>query len=142
LGRLWPILERADRIIGFNIFGFDLPIMNNYYPGNLMKFPALDLMKEIENDLGHRVSLNDVAQGSLGAEKSGDGLQAIRLWNEGRLDELKDYCLQDVKLTKEVYEYGKKNNFVKYISRIDSGQAKVDFSMPEDVNKVNLTLPI
>jgi len=30
LGDLWPILEKAERIIGFNSEHFDLPILNFY----------------------------------------------------------------------------------------------------------------
>jgi len=41
LPKLWPRLEHADRIIGYNTNGFDLPVMNNYYSGNFMTFPGL-----------------------------------------------------------------------------------------------------
>jgi hypothetical protein len=47
LPKLWPILEAADRIIGYNLFGFDYQVMNTVYPGDLSKFPTLDIMKNI-----------------------------------------------------------------------------------------------
>ena len=34
------------------------------------------------------------------------GLQAIRLYQQGQIDKLKRYCLDDVRLTREVYEHG------------------------------------
>lgn len=139
---LWPILEHADRIIGYNSDAFDLPILDQYYPGSLKRFTSLDLMVELTKQLGFRVGLDAVARGSLGVGKSGDGLQAITLWREGRIDELKKYCLDDVKLTREVYEFGKKNGFVKYENKMGAGQAAVDFSLPAEVHKANLTLPI
>ncbi|NQV12657.1 hypothetical protein HQ524_04820 [Candidatus Uhrbacteria bacterium] len=35
LPSLWPRLEHADRIIGYNQKSFDNPVMNNYYAGDL-----------------------------------------------------------------------------------------------------------
>src|SRR3989338_8314115 len=100
LGKLWPILEKSDRLIGYNIEHFDLPVMNNYYPGNLLQFPYLDIMKEVKSSVGIRLKLNDIAMATLDIEKSADGLQAIRWWKEGKIDEIKKYCEQDVKATK------------------------------------------
>lgn len=142
LPKLWPVLEHADRIIGFNSDAFDLPILDQYYPGSLLRFTSLDLMAELVKKLGFRVGLQAVAQGSLGVGKSGDGLQAITLWREGRIEELKKYCLDDVRLTRDVYEFGKTHGFVKFENKMGSGKAQVDFSLPADIHKANLTLPL
>lgn len=142
LPKLWPILEHAERLIGFNTHGFDFPILEHYYPGTFKSFSSLDIMAELERALGHRVSLDNVARGTIGHTKISDGLQAIRLWHEGRLEELKEYCLNDVKLTRRVYEYGRDNRILKYESRIGTGEAAVDFSLPEKNKQVNLTLPL
>lgn len=142
LAKLWPVLEHADRIIGFNSDAFDLPILDQYYPGSLKRFTSLDLMVELTKKLGFRVGLDAVAQGTLGVSKSGDGLQAIKLWHEGRIAELKQYCLDDVKLTRDVYEFGKANGSIKYQNKLGSGTVKVDFSLPSDIHKANLTLPL
>ena len=50
-----------------------------------------------------RVSLNDMAKLLGCIPKSGTGLNAIKLWNDGRYDALKNYCAQDVNTTEEVY---------------------------------------
>ncbi len=105
LPKLWPRLERADRIIGYNLIGFDYPCMQRYYAGELAKLPTVDLLVEIEKRIGFRVKLDDVAHATLGVGKSGSGLMAVEYWRKGELDKLKDYCLQDVKVTKEVYEH-------------------------------------
>src|SRR3989338_585539 len=65
LGKLWPILEKADRIIGYNSEHFDIPILNNYYMGNLSVLPHLDIMKKIKESVGVRLKLNDVAEATL-----------------------------------------------------------------------------
>lgn len=144
LPELWPKLERADRIIGYNTKGFDYPVMNSYYPGDLAAFPSLDLLEEISNDLGFRVKLDDVAAATLGYGKSGHGLQAIEFFRKGEIDKLRDYCLMDVKITKEVYEYGKVHGELFYFDRSGVKKpAKVNFLMPEAPSRpaINLTMP-
>jgi uncharacterized protein YprB with RNaseH-like and TPR domain len=109
LGALWPVLENADIIIGFNTIGFDIPILNKYYAGNLSAIKQVDLMRELEYKLGRRVGLGAVATGTLGNAKSADGLQAIRWWREGAIDKLRKYCLDDVRITKEIYDHALKH---------------------------------
>ena len=146
LGKLWPILEKAERLIGYNSEHFDLPIMGNYYLGDLTKFSSLDLMVKVKESLGFRLKLNDIAQATLdNMEKSAEGLQAIRWWKEGKIAEIKKYCEQDVRVTKEIYEFGKKNKQLFYKSL--TGEVlpfRVNFDTSKEVkNKtINLTLPL
>lgn len=111
---LWPILEQADLIIGFNSDHFDIPLLNKYYSGDLSKIKSLDLLKEIKNSLGRRIKLDTIAEATLGVNKSGNGLEAVTWWKQGKKEEVKKYCLDDVKITKEVYEYALKNGILKY----------------------------
>lgn len=143
LPKLWRVLEGADRIIGYNLFGFDYQVLNTYYAGDLAKFPTLDIMAEIEKKLGFRIKLDDVAHGSLGTGKSGNGLQAIEFFRRGEIDKLRDYCLQDVKVTKEVYEFGLANKNVRFKDRQGQMvQVPVDFELKAAEKKpVSMTLP-
>lgn len=118
LPKLWRELEAADRIIGYNLFGFDYQVLNMYYAGDLTKFPTLDIMADIEKVIGFRIKLDDVAHACLGSGKSGNGLQAIEFFRRGEIDKLREYCLTDVKVTKEVYEFGLKNGILKYKNRM------------------------
>lgn len=143
LPRLWRLLEAADRVIGYNIINFDFAVLNTYYPGDLTKFPTLDLLVEIEKRLGFRIKLDDVAHGCLGVGKSGNGLQAIEFFRRGEIDKLRDYCLQDVKVTKEVYEFGLSNKCVRFKDR--AGQLQnipIDFIPKEEKKPISLTLPL
>jgi len=118
LDRLWPLLESADILIGYNSDHFDIPILNKYYHGDLTKIKSLDLLKEIQNTLGKRIKLDTVAEATLGINKSGDGLDAIKWWNSGEIEKIKKYCLDDVRITKEIYEYALKNGKLKYKDKI------------------------
>lgn len=102
---LWRILEKTDLIIGYNSDHFDIPLLNKYYPGDLTRIPSLDLLVEIKTSFGRRLRLDAVAQGTLGVGKSGSGLDAIVWWKNGEIDKIARYCQQDVKVTKDIYEY-------------------------------------
>ena len=120
LPKLWPRLERAERIIGYNLIGFDYPCLQTCYTGNIMNFPTIDLLIEIEKQLGHRIKLDDVAQATLGVGKSGHGLMAVEYWRKGEIEKLKEYCLQDVRVTRDVYDHVLQHEDFSYFDR--SGQ--------------------
>jgi len=111
---LWKILEQTDLIVGYNSDHFDIPLLNKYYSGDLSQIKSLDLLVPIRESLGRRVRLDSVASGTLGKNKSGDGLQAIRWWKNGEIEKIEKYCKQDVKVTKEIYEYAMKHKKLKY----------------------------
>lgn len=151
LSELWPIFERASRLIGYNSEHFDLPILNKYYAGNLLQFPHLDMLKVIKESVGRRIKLDDVAQATLQSGKSGDGLQAMKWWQNGEKQKVKDYCEQDVRVTRELYEYGRKNKMLYYKKLTGELQPfPVNFDAPSAAvqnganapRTVNLTLPL
>lgn len=140
---LWKRLESSGRIIGYNSRNFDLPVMNNYYAGDFLTFPNLDLMVEVQKALGHRLKLDDVAAGTIGIKKSANGLQAVEWWKQGEIEKIKSYCLDDVKVTRLVYEYGKKYKALAFENGF--GQRKpipVDFDTVEEeqASTINLTM--
>jgi RNase_H superfamily len=100
-------LLRADLVVGFNVINFDYEVLMGY---TVLDLPhqchTLDLMVDIEAKLGHRLGLDAVATATLGVGKTGDGLDAIRWWREGRMLDIAEYCCFDVKCTKLVHEYG------------------------------------
>ena len=111
------LLQKSDLIIGFNIDHFDLPVLQKYLSVDLSKIPTLDIMNEVVSKMGHRVSLDDLVSNTLGKRKSANGLMAVQYWREGRIDELKKYCLDDVRLTRDLYEHGLKNGEIKFTAR-------------------------
>jgi DEAD/DEAH box helicase domain-containing protein len=112
--KLAPILQSADQIIGYNIKDFDFEVIQPYLNFNIREIPYLDLLEEIEKVLQHRIKLEVVAQGTLGSGKSGSGLEAILYYQNGRMDLLKKYCTDDVKITKQIYDYALKNGKLLY----------------------------
>jgi hypothetical protein len=117
LDKFETMIQSAGLVIGFNIKGFDLPVLKPYVSLNLSALPVLDLMDEVVRGAGFRISLDNLCQTTLGAKKSAHGLDAIRWYREGKIDEIKKYCVDDVKLTRDLYEFGKKNSYVSFFSR-------------------------
>ncbi len=121
LNQLWKILESTDMLIGYNSDHFDIPLLNKYFPGDLTQIKSLDIMKEIQNSLGRRIKLDTIAEATLGEGKSAHGLQAIKWWQEGKYQEVAEYCKQDVKVTKEIFDYAEQHGKLLYK---DLGQTK------------------
>ena len=112
---LFEQLVRADLVVGFNHISFDSEgLMGHTIFDFRDRVNSFDLLVDLEKQLGHRIKLEDVAAASLGAGKTADGLQALRWWQQGKLLEIAEYCAYDVKVTKEVHEFGAKNGFVKF----------------------------
>jgi len=111
-------LMRAALVVGFNIINFDYEVLHGYTPLDLREIPTLDLMADLETKLGHRISLDAVAKATLSAPKIADGMQALRWWQEGRIMEIAEYCCFDVKITKELHEFGKRRGEVYFVDRL------------------------
>lgn len=107
-------LQAADRVIGFNLLRFDYPVLSAYTPVRLWSLPTLDLLDHIYRRLGFRVGLDALASATLGTAKSADGLQAIRWWRAREMEKLFAYCQQDVEVTRQLYEFGRKHRYVQY----------------------------
>jgi DEAD/DEAH box helicase domain-containing protein len=127
-------LKDAEMLVGYNNDHFDTPILNKYMPFDLASIASLDIMKELQQEIGHRVGLNAVAGATLGDYKSASGKEAMVMWEEGRLDELKQYCLDDVKLTKEVFDFAFTTKKLNYTSK--DGWLRIQVPMEWDINKM------
>lgn len=114
LKTLWPILERADLLIGFNTEHFDLPILAKYYSGDLSHIRSVDLLKEVKQVLGRRLKLQTLVEATLGAGKIGSGMDSLRWWKQGEVEKVRKYCIEDVRLTKNLYDYARTHGSVKY----------------------------
>ncbi len=118
-------LIKADLVVGYNHVQFDYPVLQAYTIYDLATQTVnCDMMLDIEEILGHRLKLDAVAQASLNASKTADGLDALKWWqlykksgDPVHMLNIAEYCCYDVKVTKEVYEYGLEHGLVKYADR-------------------------
>lgn len=139
LSQAWPIIEQADALVGYNSNHFDIPLLNKYYPGDLRTIKSIDILESIKDSLGRRLRLDSVAEATIGAKKSADGLQAVRWWREGKIDEVKKYCTQDVKVTKKVFDYAMAHGHVKFKDGSRKREIPIDTSTWLTKNDSGLT---
>jgi DEAD/DEAH box helicase domain-containing protein len=111
-------------VVGYNIRGFDLIILQAYGL-KLDQLDVFDIMYDVQTLTRQKfLKLETLAQGTLNAGKSADGLLAVQWWKEGKIDEIIKYCKQDVQVTKDIFEYGRKNGLVK-IRKADGSNSEV-----------------
>ena len=122
-------MQSLELIIGFNNKRFDNRVLSAYSVVNLAKLPTLDIMEAITERLGYRLSLDRLAEHTLGVKKSANGLMALKWYKEGRIDEIISYCRQDVKITRDLFLFGLKNRYLLFQNKAGSVvRLPVDFS--------------
>lgn len=109
--RLIEHLQELDLVIGFNNKRFDNRVLLGYSSEDMQALPTLDLLEEVNNHLGYRLSLDRLAEHTLGVKKSADGLQALAWFKEGRIDLIQKYCKKDVEITRDLLHFALENGF-------------------------------
>ena len=118
--KFWQAAQGVQRFIGHNIWAFDLPfiykrsIINGVKPRQDISFaryrniPIYDTILEWDlwnMERGRAQKLDTLAK-VLGLPTSKDKMDGSMVWKcyqEGRIQEIYDYCMKDVELTRKVY---------------------------------------
>jgi DEAD/DEAH box helicase domain-containing protein len=114
------LLDFDGLIVSFNGRRFDIPTLLNDCDIDtflwLQQKKHLDLLADFYNNVKgrFRVSLNNIAENTIGEVKSGKGADAPLLFQQGKIGELVDYCKMDVQLTLEIFEFGCQNGYINY----------------------------
>ncbi|WP_310599785.1 DEAD/DEAH box helicase [Desulfobulbus sp.] len=99
-------LYRLELVVGFNNKRFDNKVLSAYTGRDLGLLPSFDVLEAITGQLGYRLSLDRVAETTLGIRKDGDGLAALRWFKQGKMDKLAAYCRKDVEITRDLFLFG------------------------------------
>jgi DEAD/DEAH box helicase domain-containing protein len=105
-------LKICDLVVGFNVKRFDFRVLAGYSDFNFEALPTLDILEDVHNRLGYRLSLDHLAKVTLSRKKTADGLQALQWWKQGRIREIIDYCKKDVEITRDLFLYGQQNGYL------------------------------
>jgi DEAD/DEAH box helicase domain-containing protein len=93
-------------------------------------------LEDIHKRFGFRLSLNHLAEHTLGRPKTADGIQAVRWFREGNLDAVIRYCRDDVIITKELFEFGLRQGHLLYRNRERQAvRLPVDWNLSEIVSE-------
>ena len=114
-------LKSAAKVIGFNLKGFDYRVLQPYAPeARFASIPTLDMLFDLHQILGFRISLDNLAGASLGINKTADGVKSVEWFRAGELDKVAEYCKADVDITRRIFEFGRGNGYVFYKSKLGS----------------------
>lgn len=117
------ILSTYDLVVGFNTVGFDWKLVDATW-GKVpdRKSRNFDILREIWLSLNLNpdkfeprthggFKLDDVAWDTIRMRKTGNGAIAPLLFQEGRTAELVDYCLEDVRIERTLFEFVAEHDF-------------------------------
>lgn len=125
------LFDSGSILVGFSMNRYDIPVLEAHFgrlPGvsaNLWNKERIDLLEEIEMALGQRISLDKLSRANLGVGKERKGYEAITLYKNGEMEELEKYCLQDVRLTKDLYDLYSRQGFLLVPDRQSDEMVKV-----------------
>jgi len=107
---LLDTLDLAECIIGFNIILFDLEYIQKWFVDQVSESrlnhwiqKSIDPFLFMKSVFKETCSLDHLLTINKKSQKSGSGSNAIVLANNGKWDELLDYCMTDVKLTASLF---------------------------------------
>lgn len=105
-------LRKCELVVGFNNKRFDNLVLSKYTDFDLASLSTLDILEVVHKQLGYRLSLDRLAEHTLGVQKSADGLQALKWYKEGRLDLIIKYCRHDVQITRDIFRFGLEHGYL------------------------------
>jgi DEAD/DEAH box helicase domain-containing protein len=111
-------LEEADVVVTFNGKGFDIPMIASLAGRELELADHYDICEEVRKVIGTSkgYKLTEICERTLGHGKITSGALAPFLAMEGRWAQLVSYCVHDVELTRELYQYILQHGTIKGVS--------------------------
>ena len=121
-GEFQDLVDSHDIIVGFNSIGFD----NKLCAANGISVPdekSYDILVEVWKGAGLGpmfeypthigFGLDAICQANFGLSKTGHGAQAPVQWQRGLYGQVIDYCINDVKITKDLLDHIMNIGFIK-----------------------------
>lgn len=123
LDALVEALEEPCVVISYNGLGFDVPAIEGMIGRKLNIATHFDLLDVLVTTVGNRkgLTLDNVAQRTLGRGKTGSGAMAPLMYKDGlmggeegvqQIVNLLRYCAMDVIVLRDLIEFLQKNGFV------------------------------
>lgn len=107
----------ADRLcVGFNSIRFDNAVIRATGVADIDKEQCYDILREMWLAAGvgdaepfdfkrhGGYGLDATCERNFGTKKTGNGALAPVLWQQGKVGQVIDYCLNDIKLTKQIFD--------------------------------------
>lgn len=105
INQLIEAFKYADLIVGYNHLGFDLPVLQKYSSYSLKDLPNYDILNQVESTVGFRLRLDDLCKATFEDDVKTDTYAKYKNYHkENKWAELLDYCMNDVRLTNQLFQ--------------------------------------
>jgi DEAD/DEAH box helicase domain-containing protein len=122
-------LFSLDLVVGFNNKRFDNQVLQPYTDRALSTLPSFDILEQIYLQLGYRLSLDRLAEHTLGSIKSANGLQALQWYKQGEIEKIREYCEMDVRITRDLFLHGLQKGHLLFANKAEKVvRLQVDFA--------------
>jgi DEAD/DEAH box helicase domain-containing protein len=105
-------LDRFARIVSFHGDRFDFEVLRGYHSVVNLGPKSFDLLADLQRRFGSRIKLDDLAQETLGHQKTGNGVEIVQWWREGRKEEVCKHCENDVQLLVDLVKFARRKKHV------------------------------
>lgn len=128
------LIQKADLVTGFNIFGFDTPLLKatlarlGLPEKTGMGGKCYDILADIKKSLGAYPkgwTMDAVASATVGSHKLAEGAMAPKLWQDGRFAELYNYAANDVLMEANLFQFALEYGYVRNHD-VDPGRLDLD----------------
>lgn len=127
-------LESADVVVGFRSQAFDVPVIEGVLGRNLRLREHIDIYESVQQALGGRMlrgrageyTLDAISKRTLGRGKIEHGEHAPALARQGKWARLFRYCMDDVRLTRDLFAYIRDEGGIR-----GAGGIFLDIELPE-----------
>lgn len=104
------LVAQREHIVGFNSLRFDDGLLAAHGVNVRTTYDLLDEIRVatgqprgyVKGQTRSGYTLGDVAMATLGVGKQGSGRHAPKLWQDGKIGAVIDYCLDDLALTRDL----------------------------------------
>lgn len=99
-------------LVGFNLKKFVYKVLSGFRNYDFENVSSLDVLENIRKKIVHKPSMNDLFLGTLGTYKSIDNMRITRMFKEGKIEEVKQIIIGNVRALNSVYTFGKQKGYV------------------------------
>jgi DEAD/DEAH box helicase domain-containing protein len=130
------LLKQCDLVVGYNHRWFDLPVLNKYADFDLLSLPCYDIMLEFEKIAGFKIKLDSLVSATIGQHKT-DSYEVYKHYHkEKKWAPLIDYCMNDVRLTEQLFRRALKGEPIMYMDLLE--KKEVILAKPTSGKKVEI----
>ena len=122
------LLAEVELVVGYNHINFDFAVLQKYSSFDLLSLSSYDLMVEFQKKTGFRIKLDELCKANLGTQKTDSFENYADYYWDKQFFKLADYCLNDVRLTQELFEKVLQTKTLVYEDL--QGQKEVVFESP------------